>query len=98
MGRVGAPLCARSCSGSSPARATCQQNKHFLQLWTGQLRQITAQSEINLAAAIGAEAGPTGAAAGRPELPIVLIPPGRQTCGATDGAGSAKRVAGPMSS
>lgn len=81
-----------------PARATCQQNKSFPQPWTGQLKHITAWSEINLAAAICAEASPTGAAAERRELPIVLIPPGRQTCSAANGAGSAKGMAGSTSS
>lgn len=61
-----------------PAQATCQQNESFLQPWTWQRRQITAQSEIHLAAAICAEASPTGAAAERQKLPIVLIPPGHQ--------------------
>lgn len=42
-----------------PARATCQQNKCP---WTGQLKQITLLSKINLAAAICAGASPTGAA------------------------------------
>lgn len=59
-----------------PARATYQQNKSFLQPWTGQLRHITAWSEINLAAAICAKASPTGAAAEKQELLIMLIAPG----------------------
>ena len=73
-----------------PARATCQQNKSLPQPWTGQLKQIRARSEINLAAAICAEASPTGAAAERQKLPIMLIPPGCQAYEATHGAGSAK--------
>lgn len=81
-----------------PARATCQQNKSFLQPWTGQLRQITAQSEINLATAICAEASPTGVAAKWQELQIMLIPPGHWTCRVANGAGSAKGMAECMSS
>ena len=81
-----------------PARATCQQSKSFLQPWTGQLKQITAQSEINLAAAICVEASPVGAATERRELLIVLIPPGRQACRAANGAGSAKGMAGSTTS
>lgn len=81
-----------------PARATCQHNKSFPRPCMGQLKQITAQSEINLAAAICAKASPTGAAAERRELPMVLIPPGRQACWAANGAGSAKGIAGSTSS
>lgn len=77
-----------------PARATCQQNKFFPQPWTGQLKQITAQSEINLAAAVCAEASPTGAAAERQELPVEVILPEHQTCRAANGAGSAEGMAG----
>lgn len=77
-----------------PARATCQQNKFFPQPWTGQLKQITAQSEISLAAAVCAEASPTGAATHRRELPAELILPERQTHRAANGAGSSKGVAG----
>lgn len=73
-----------------PARATCQQNKSFPPPWTGQLEQITARSEINLAAAICAEASPTGAAAKSRELPIVLIPAGRQTWGLQTALGQLK--------